>query len=216
MSNVRKLIRRIAKDGREVYAIPGTVTAISGTTCTVQPLNGDAELFGILLSGDDTSDILITPTIGSVVMVTMISDAEGFISAWSQVDKVQLTGKKSIDITSKGPLTVSADGAVSASSKKAVKIKAGTNATIESTTGITLNSGALGGVPIAQAVALQLNQLEIDVNLLKALIGVLSAMGSSAPGTPILAAMFAPFAAWVGKPVLPTVSKAIENPLVKH
>lgn len=88
MSNVRKLIRKIAKDGREVYAIPGTVSAISGTTCTVQPLNGDAELFGILLSGDDTSDILITPKIGSVVMVTMISDAEGFLSAWSQVDSV--------------------------------------------------------------------------------------------------------------------------------
>lgn len=207
MSSIRKHIRALASRNEEVYAIEGTVTAISGTTCTVAPGDDTAELLGIQLAGGLTSDILIRPKLNSRVMVVMTSDSEGFLAGWTEVESIELTGKKKVSVKSSGPISVEGK-TVDVSATGSVKVKSGS--------GITLNSGALGGVPIAQSVALQLNRLEADVNALKALVGVLAGIGTNAPTVPILGAMVAPFAAWAAKVVVPTVAKSIENPQVKQ
>jgi hypothetical protein len=87
-NKIRDLVRKLSADDREVYAIAGTVKKVTGSTCDVTPLSGDADLTGIDLSADEGSDILVKPSVGSVVMVVMTSDSEGFLAAWSKVDSV--------------------------------------------------------------------------------------------------------------------------------
>lgn len=92
--NLRDAIRQI-NTIEQVYSLTGTVTGIDADnrTCTVKPVNGDAEIFDVRLQaviGND-SGVVVFPASGSVVLVTMLNPHAGFISLCSDVDRVEIT-----------------------------------------------------------------------------------------------------------------------------
>lgn len=92
MTLIAETIKKLAASGDEVYTIPCKVTAIDETerTCDVQPLNGDAEIFGVRLQANlsDEKGVCVFPKSGSEVLVTFINKKTGYVALCSEVDKV--------------------------------------------------------------------------------------------------------------------------------
>jgi hypothetical protein len=86
-------VRRLVHDPQSAhYGIIGKVTAVNNKTCDVAPLNGDADILEVRLQAEQKKGILITPVVGSVVIVSMLSKDEGFVSMFSEVDEIELRG----------------------------------------------------------------------------------------------------------------------------
>lgn len=89
---IAESIKKLAANGDEVYTIPCKVMAIDETerTCDVQPLNGDAEIFGVRLQANlgDDKGVCIFPKSGSEVLVTFLNKKTGYVALCSEVDKV--------------------------------------------------------------------------------------------------------------------------------
>lgn len=91
--NLRDVIKKIANDNEEVYSIPCTVKSVSGKTCDVEPLNGDADILGVKLQANDTTEgILFVPSVGSIVIVSFENKDNAFVSMWSEIESIQLRG----------------------------------------------------------------------------------------------------------------------------
>jgi hypothetical protein len=94
-ADIRTAIRKLSgTDQEELYAIPGTVTAVNGKTCNVAPLDESGDLLEMRLQADDVTGLLITPKVGSLVFVTMMSKTDGFVSMFSAVEKVEINGSE--------------------------------------------------------------------------------------------------------------------------
>lgn len=93
--SIKDSIRMLAKTDDVFYSYPCTVDSVNTTnkTCDCLPLNGDADLLEVRLIADDKTGILITPTVGSVVIVTMINKMTGYVSMFSEVDSIALNGE---------------------------------------------------------------------------------------------------------------------------
>jgi hypothetical protein len=59
-------------------------------TIDATPLNGDAEIFNIRLQSEINSNngLCIFPVVGSVVIVTFMNNLTGFVSTFSEIDKI--------------------------------------------------------------------------------------------------------------------------------
>ena len=84
---------------KEVYSIKCVVADIDLTTntCDCVPLLDKPDILGVHLMPKDEDGalkkgFLLIPKIGSVVYVTMLSDDEGFISSFSEVEEIHLNG----------------------------------------------------------------------------------------------------------------------------
>lgn len=92
--NLKDAIQSLADKGNRVYSITGKVVEVNGKTCDVDPDNGDATLFDVRLQSEENPNgILITPKVGSSVIVTMISKEAGYIGMFSEVDSISLMGE---------------------------------------------------------------------------------------------------------------------------
>lgn len=101
--NIRDLIRKIAKDPTaEIYSIAIKITAVDETerTCDGEPLNGDAEIFGIRLQSiiNGADGFCLIPKVGSVGIVTFINKATGYLALISSVDKMIVKSETQIAI----------------------------------------------------------------------------------------------------------------------
>lgn len=91
-SEIKEILLYLIKDQAiERFAIC-TVKDVdkSAGTITASPVNGDADFLKVLLKADRTGGILLLPAVGSVVVVALIDDHNGFVSMFSEVDKVNL------------------------------------------------------------------------------------------------------------------------------
>lgn len=92
--DIRELIQELAKTDAEVYSVIGKVTALNQTdrTCTVEPLNGDAELFDVRLQAVEkgANGFCIEPKINSDVVVTFINKNLAYVALCSEVENVKL------------------------------------------------------------------------------------------------------------------------------
>jgi hypothetical protein len=90
---LKELFQKLAKNNEEVYSITGKVKDIDQTerTCTVTPLNGDAELFGVRLQAGEngTYGWCLFPKADSIVVVTFLNKQTGYIALCSDVEKVE-------------------------------------------------------------------------------------------------------------------------------
>lgn len=118
----------------------GSVTAVDGQTCTVQPQGGGAEVANVRLrpvaDGQNTG-LTVVPTVGSLVL-------------WCWLDTQQ-----------QGAAVL----AVAAPDSAAFRT-ADFTAELAANGILTLNGGSNGGVPVAGDIASQLNRLENKVNAL--------------------------------------------------
>jgi len=91
---IRELIQEMAGNGEEIYSIVARVTEVDETerTCSVQPLNGDPELFGVWLQAalEMEKGVVLFPKVDSKVVVTFLNRETGFVSVATDFDKVQV------------------------------------------------------------------------------------------------------------------------------
>lgn len=96
--NIREAIRAL-NDMTIVYSIQGTVIEVDEAqrTCTVRPVNGDADLYDVRLQatpGVNNVGMLAIPKVNSFVIVTMLNEATGIVSMFSEVERVDLVGSE--------------------------------------------------------------------------------------------------------------------------
>jgi hypothetical protein len=91
--NIGDLIRKLGENNDEVYSLVCRVVEVSGEVAELAPLNGDANIFGVkLIAGTSATNLLITPTKGSVVIATFLSKDTAFIGLYSDIDSVAIRG----------------------------------------------------------------------------------------------------------------------------
>ncbi|MPM68723.1 hypothetical protein SDC9_115657 [bioreactor metagenome] len=98
----------------EIYSQICTVKSVDSVsrTCVCSPVNGDGDLHSVLLQAVDggTAGIVITPKVGSFVIVTFISKELVYVALTAECDKIEITsGEIVFNDGSKGGLVVSAD-----------------------------------------------------------------------------------------------------------
>lgn len=99
--NIGELLRMIVDDPtKEIYSIICEVTELNETerTVDVAPLNGDAEIFGVRLQSAISlnNGFVIFPKIGSVVIVTFLNKLTGYVSTFSEIDKIYIDSENEI------------------------------------------------------------------------------------------------------------------------
>lgn len=94
MSELIRTLKKATKGIDELYSIVGTVTARDhqARTVDVQPVNGDAEVFGVRLQAAPGASVglLAIPAVGSEVVVTFLNKATGFVALCSEVETYEL------------------------------------------------------------------------------------------------------------------------------
>lgn len=98
MKNEEELIDRFAAllRGSKSFDI-GKVTAVSGLTCTVVPINGDVEISGVRLSFNNDADSLFVPAVNSLVVIGKYKinkmQKEYFVVQCTKVETIKLHGE---------------------------------------------------------------------------------------------------------------------------
>lgn len=92
--NIKKsLIQILGLDGIYQDVIPCKVNSVSGNLCQCTTLAGEKDLVDVRLSSEsDVTNILITPSVGSVVMVGMIDDVNGVVVMYGKIDSIAIHG----------------------------------------------------------------------------------------------------------------------------
>jgi len=88
--SIRQLIQKMVKG---LIPTPGLICEVisvdkSASTCKVQPLNGDAEIFGVKLQADETDKygVIPIPKEGSKVVVSWLSRNVAFVSLIAEIE----------------------------------------------------------------------------------------------------------------------------------
>ncbi len=94
MMDIRESIRRIADTGEEIYSQIATVLDVdkSERTCTVEPANGDAEIYDVRLQAviSGANGYVLLPKIGSDVIVTFLGKETAHVTMVSEIDSLSL------------------------------------------------------------------------------------------------------------------------------
>lgn len=96
MSSTRDLIDAIrnlvAKDA--LVSVACTVSNVNTTdyTCDCSPVDGSADFKGVLLNADAKNGFVLVPKNDSVVVITMTSNVNAFVSMVSEVDTILMKG----------------------------------------------------------------------------------------------------------------------------
>lgn len=112
---VQELIRKLSGiDDEEIYSQICTVKSVDSTAqiCVCTPVNGDGDLHGVMLQAVDSGSagIVITPQVGSFVVVTFLSKELAYVALTEACDKIEVTsGEIIFNDGSKGGLVVSAE-----------------------------------------------------------------------------------------------------------
>lgn len=90
--DIKEAIRTLAGvDGVDRLAIICTVLSVDSgaATCECDPVDGSAIIEDVRLQAAPGNGMLYIPVIGSVVIVQLVSDSEGFVSMFSELESVQ-------------------------------------------------------------------------------------------------------------------------------
>lgn len=89
---LRDAVREMNKGNAPVYSVLCTVDNINLTdmTCDCTPLDDTADFLGVRLMAQAQNGWTIIPKDGSVVVVTQINKATGYISMFSEIDEVRI------------------------------------------------------------------------------------------------------------------------------
>jgi hypothetical protein len=107
MKEFKDALRKIAAPDGELYSIVGKVTKVDKRrrVCTVSPINGDADLFGVRLQANEsnTEGGIVYPKVDSFVIVTFTAQNAGFVSCFSTVEGFEfVAGQLKITATTEG------------------------------------------------------------------------------------------------------------------
>lgn len=91
MNGIREAVRKIMENkiGDE-KAMLCTVVSVSGSTCNVTTLDTEVNLFDVRLQTSAANGVLLTPKVGSIVVVNPITDFEFVVIMFSEIDAIKL------------------------------------------------------------------------------------------------------------------------------
>ena len=91
--DIKKAIQTLAGEV-DINTVVCKVSNIDTTknTCTCTPIDGTAEILGVRLMAESSKGFLIIPKNNSIVIVNMINSFTGYVSMFSEVDKIYLNG----------------------------------------------------------------------------------------------------------------------------
>ncbi len=91
-----------ALNKEKFYSLYGTVKSVneSDRTCVVTPIGDEPDQPEVRLQGDIGSKkgVVLIPKVGSVVGVTFVNSVAGFISLYTDIDKVIIEATKEVSI----------------------------------------------------------------------------------------------------------------------
>lgn len=159
MSNIRDIIRELAKGDGEAYNLICTVDAVDKEARTVDctPIDEGAPLLGVNLQANQNGKVGIVayPRTGSYVAVGFVArGSAGIVLLADDIESVEITTAED-----KSRVVIDDDG---------VRINVGKDTSAELTAdGIVLNGGSLGGLVKVKELTDRLNAIENDINSLK-------------------------------------------------
>jgi hypothetical protein len=65
---------------------------INDKTCYCIPINGDADIPNVRIMAQNEKGFLLVPKVGSVVIISFLTDSDAYISMVSEVSEIQLNG----------------------------------------------------------------------------------------------------------------------------
>jgi len=93
--NIRELLRAlVGGDGNVFVALPCTVESVDGVYCDVQPIDDDIAPVKKVRLNANTEGLIVTPKVGSDVLVVMMSATDAFVAMFSEIEsyKLRVTG----------------------------------------------------------------------------------------------------------------------------
>lgn len=203
MSNIKDLIRELAKGDGEAYSLVCTVDSVDKEARTVDctPVDEGAPLLGVNLQANQGSSfgVVSFPRVGSYVVVGFVSGGSaGVVLLTDDIESVEVTTAED-----KSRAVMDDDG---------VRINVGNDTSAELTAdGIVLNGGSLGGLVKVEELTGRLNTIENDINSLKSVFtGWVPAPQDGG------AALKNSVASWAEQRLTPTKRGDYENEKVKQ
>jgi len=87
--DIKDLLIKILKEEFDNDAFVGTVTSVNGNLVTVRSLFGQSVYSNIRLQAIDGNGIILTPAVGSFVIVGKLGKRTGYIAMASDLDSIQ-------------------------------------------------------------------------------------------------------------------------------
>jgi hypothetical protein len=88
METARDILRKIVgKSGQNV--LPCKVESVDGIYCDVVPVDTDLAPIKQVRLNANKEGLVITPKVGSIILVVMITENDGFVGMFSEVEKVK-------------------------------------------------------------------------------------------------------------------------------
>lgn len=162
MSNIKDLIRELAKGDGEAYGLICTVDSVDKEARTVDctPIDEGAPLLGVNLQANQNGKVGVVsyPRVGSYVVVGFVADGSaGVVLLTDNIESVEITTAED-----KSRAVIDDDG---------VRINVGDDISAELTAdGIVLNGGSLGGLVILEKIKSNLDQLKKYVETMKSAV----------------------------------------------
>lgn len=102
---IADLIRKLS-NGDTLACLAKVISIDDDYTCTVSPVNGDADILEVRIVPDGKTGIKLTPRIGSIVIVDMLSNNHAYIAMVSEIDEATIKVDDKHLIFSSGGLEV--------------------------------------------------------------------------------------------------------------
>lgn len=162
MSNIKDLIRELAKGDGEAYGLICTVDSVDKEARTVDctPIDEGAPLLGVNLQANQGSSfgVVSFPRAGSYVVVGFVAGGSaGVVLLTDDIESMEITTAED-----KSRAVIDDDG---------VRINVGEETSAELTAdGIVLNGGSLGGLVILEKINKNLDQLKKYAETMKSAV----------------------------------------------
>lgn len=89
--SIKQIIQELLKNDEEIYSLKAKVLEVneSERTCTVEPLNGDAEVTDVLLQGaiNREKGCVLIPSKDSIVIINWLSKDVGYVALTTEIDR---------------------------------------------------------------------------------------------------------------------------------
>ena len=159
---------------RESDIYPATVMSVEGVTCTVKRLHDGRELHDVRLSltENDEDGLVITPVIGSQVLVANVNKYSRFICQYSLIEKVTLSaiseievnGGDTVSINSGDTIEINGGNNIEINTKNNIEIDCKGKIEIDAANNIKINDGTNGRLVVIQALTDEINELVKEFN----------------------------------------------------
>jgi hypothetical protein len=93
-SDILESIRKAVEKDNDGFCVTCTVDSVDLTdmSCYCVPVKGGADILGVRLIANNNIGFVMIPTVGSLVVVSFLSDQSAYVSMFSAVSEIRING----------------------------------------------------------------------------------------------------------------------------